>query len=173
MKTKHKIRGGTPFELYSDLQLEECLYRLEHDTGHLKVDLRRNTDEQARFLMTFTGAAEKAASVSGTLQAWGDSATRVEGMVFSRPNTSRAAWINMLVALLLIVLLVAFINAQLQNAGSRSVAALLVWVSILTLGVLVTGIGMFLNAYFRSRALMRHLEELLTDKRKKVKAEEI
>ncbi|MBZ0287289.1 MAG: hypothetical protein K8I30_06725, partial [Anaerolineae bacterium] len=117
MKTKHKIRGGKLFELYSDLQLEECLYRLEHDAGRLKVDLRRNSDEQARFLMTFTGAAEKAASVSGTLQAWGESATRVEGRVFSRPDTSRAAWITMLGCLLLIGLLAAFINAQVQGAG--------------------------------------------------------
>jgi hypothetical protein len=50
-------------------------------------------------------------------------------------------------------------------------AAALVWVSILIIGVLLTAVGMFLNAYVRSRALMRHLEDLLTDKRKKMKGQ--
>jgi hypothetical protein len=169
MKTKHKIRGGKPFELYSDLQFEECLYRLEHDTGNLKVDLRRNSDEQARFMILFPGAAEKAASVSGTLQPWGDSATRIEGMVISRPDTSPRAWINILFYLLLIVLLAAFISAQVQDSGSRDIAAFFSWVSVMLIGLMVALISMFLNAYFRSRALMRHLENLLTDKRKKTK----
>jgi hypothetical protein len=180
MKTKHKIRGGKPFEFYSELQLEECLYRLEHDTGHLKVDLRRNSDEQARFMITLTGEAEKAASVSGTLQQWGDSATRVEGMLFSGaiPNAELPTgakplvWFGSKLACGFILPNVILGLIWLIVATHDPIITTLVCGAV-SLLIIVFGILPFLsiNREFNrhGKALMAHLEDLLTDKRKKTK----
>lgn len=90
MKTKRRIRGGKPFELISDLHFEECLFRLEHDAGHLVIDLQQQAEDQARFLITLKGKAGKSANITGTLQPWGEATTRVEGILFSRPSPDAA-----------------------------------------------------------------------------------
>jgi hypothetical protein len=83
-KSKQGIQGATPIEFYSNLPFQECLSRLQNDPEHLKVDLQQQTVDRYRFLIMLKGEAANAANLSGTLQEWGDAATRFEGMLFSK-----------------------------------------------------------------------------------------
>lgn len=176
MKTKRKtklgIRGATPFEFYSDFQFEECLYHLEHDTTHLKMDVEQRLDDQARFIMTLKGNDEKNGNISGTLQRWGDAATRVEGMIFSHPAVSirRQVVLSIISLLPFAILIVLFALDPSPLSYYRTKLCLGLPLALLvTIGIIWGSITLI--GYRFKHKLIYHLEDFLTDKRKKGKAE--
>jgi hypothetical protein len=175
-KSKQGIQGATPVEFYRNLPFEECLSRLRHDPEHLIVDLQQQTDDRYRFLITLKGEAKNAASLSGTVQEWGDAATRFEGMLFSKPfhvanpsssvgkrQLSRIRNLNKWILGLVFVAFLAFALLSPVDLLIAAYAALAV--ALLLVG---TTMGLWIRrtetAY--GYQLMNQLELLLNDERK-------
>lgn len=166
MKTKRKLRGVTTFEFFSGLTFEECLFRFQNDASHLIVDIEQQTDDRARFLITLKGETSRITNITGILYRWGDSDTRIQGMIFSRPHiTCVLLLMSLLILLILLMFLILIASTHIINAGTQLV------VGVLVLAVVGSVFYRFAYTYYYQRKLVDHLKELLTDRRKKMKAE--
>lgn len=175
-KSKQGIQGATPVEFYSNLPFRECLSRLQNDPEHLKVDLQQQTDDRYRFLIMLKGEAANAASLSGTLQEWGDAATRFEGMLFSKPihfvNPSsitgkrQRSRIRKLNSWFLGLVFVVYLSFTILRPSDLLIASYVALAVIMLLVGMLTWLWNYRSETVYGHQLMNQLELLLNNERK-------